>query len=111
VHRQSKRSRKLADAMAHEISVESDPETHADAQLMADQERRAHRDRIDEAMTLLQDRYRLAIELRLVQELSREECAKRLGVTIGTFDVLLFRAVRAFRKHFGERRAEEKEPS
>ena len=52
-------------------------------------------------MGQLQDRYRLAIELRLVQELSREDCAQRLGVTIGTFDVLLFRAVRAFRKHFG----------
>jgi RNA polymerase sigma-70 factor (ECF subfamily) len=51
----------------------------------------------------LQDRYRVAIELRLVQELSREECARRLGVTIGTFDVLLFRAVRAFRKHFGQK--------
>ena len=101
VHRQSKRSRKLADAMAHEIPVESDPTTHADAQLMADEERRAHRERIDETMGLLQERYRQAIELRLIQELSREECAKRLGVTIGTFDVLLFRAVRAFRKHFG----------
>jgi len=109
VHRQSKRSRKLADAMVHEIAVESDPQTHADAQLMADEERRAHRDRIDDTMGQLQDRYRQAIELRLIQELSREECAKRLGVTIGTFDVLLFRAVRAFRKHFGER--EVKEPS
>lgn len=103
VHRQSKRSRRLADAMAHELPVESDPATHADAQLIADQERRAHRDRIDDAMGLLQERYRTAIELRLVQELPREECAKRLGVTIGTFDVLLFRAVRAFRKQFGER--------
>jgi RNA polymerase sigma-70 factor (ECF subfamily) len=56
-------------------------------------------------MTLLQERYRTAIELRLVQELPREECARRLGVTIGTFDVLLFRAVRAFRKHFGDRTA------
>jgi RNA polymerase sigma factor (sigma-70 family) len=111
VHRQSKRSRKLADAMAHEIPVESDPLTHADAQLMADEERRAHRDRIEDTMVQLQDRYRQAIELRLIQELSREECAKRLGVTIGTFDVLLFRAVRAFRKHFGERHASEKEPS
>ena len=53
-------------------------------------------------MGQLGDRYRLAIELRLVQELSREECAQSLGVTIGTFDVLLFRAVRAFRKQFGE---------
>lgn len=102
VHRQSKRSRRLAEAMSHEVKLESDPDSHADAQLMADQERRAHRDRIDETMQQLQDRYRTAIELRLIQELSREECAKRLGVTIGTFDVLLFRAVRAFRKHFGE---------
>lgn len=103
VHRQSKRSRRLADAMVHEVPVESDPETHADAQLIADQERRAHRERIDDTMDQLQDRYRTAIELRLIQELPREECARRLGVTIGTFDVLLFRAVRAFRKHFGDR--------
>ena len=103
LHRQSKRSRRLADAMVHEIQVESDPASHADAQLIADQERRAHRDRIEQTMGLIQDRYRLAIELRLVQELPREDCAQRLGVTIGTFDVLLFRAVRAFRKHFGER--------
>jgi RNA polymerase sigma-70 factor (ECF subfamily) len=103
VHRQSKRSRRLADAMVHEIAIESEPESHADAQLIADQERRAHRDRIDETMQQLQERYRTAIELRLIQELPREDCARRLGVTIGTFDVLLFRAVRAFRKHFGER--------
>ena len=103
LHRQSKRSRRLADALVHEVSVESAPESHADAQLIADQERRAHRARIDQAMQQLQERYRLAIELRLVQELPREDCAKRLGVTIGTFDVLLFRAVRAFRKQFGER--------
>jgi RNA polymerase sigma-70 factor (ECF subfamily) len=102
VHRQSKRSRKLADAMVHEVPQETDPEQQADAQLIADQERAAHRARIDEAMGQLAERYRTAIELRLVQELSREECAKRLSVTVGTFDVLLFRAVRSFRKHFGE---------
>ncbi len=103
VHRQAKRSRRLADAMVHEVAIETDPDTHADAQLIADQERAAHRARIDEAMSHIAERYRLAIELRLIQELPREDCAKRLGITIGTFDVLLFRAVRAFRKHFGER--------
>ena len=103
VHRQSKRSRRLADAMVHELPSETDPSSHADALLMADQERRAHRARIDTAMGALAERYRTAIELRLVQELPREECANRLGVAIGTFDVLLFRAVRAFRKQFGER--------
>jgi len=103
VHRQSKRSRRLADAMVHEVPIESDPDSHADAQLIADQERAAHRARIDEAMVNIAERYRLAIELRLIQELPREDCAKKLGITIGTFDVLLFRAVRAFRKQFGER--------
>jgi RNA polymerase sigma-70 factor (ECF subfamily) len=88
--------------MVHEVAIESDPASHADAQLIADQERRAHRNRIDETLQQLQDRYRAAIELRLIQELPREDCARRLGVTIGTFDVLLFRAVRAFRKRFGE---------
>src|SRR5215510_11959001 len=103
VHRQSKRSRRLADAMVHEVPIESDPDSHADAQLIADQERASHRLRIDEAMASIAERYRIAIELRLIQELSREDCAKKLGITIGTFDVLLFRAVRAFRKQFGER--------
>jgi RNA polymerase sigma-70 factor (ECF subfamily) len=103
VHRQSKRSRRLADAMVHEVQTESDPDSHADAQLIADQERRVHRDRIETTLLQLQERYRLAIELRLIQELSREECAQRLGVSLGTFDVVLFRAVRAFRKQFGDR--------
>lgn len=105
VHRQSKRSRRLADALAHELPTESDPASHADAQLMADEERRVHRERIDVALGELAERYRTALELRLIQELSREECATRLGVTVSTFDVVLFRAVRAFRKQFGERGA------
>ncbi len=103
VHRQAKRSRRLADAMAHEIPAETDASSHADALLMADEERRAHRARIDVALAEIAERYRLAIELRLIQELTRDECAHRLAVTVGTFDVLLFRAVRAFRKQFGDR--------
>ena len=102
VHRQSKRSRRLADALVHEVD-DADLGALADAQLIADQERRAHRTRIDATLGKLADRYREAIELRLVDELPREECARRLGVAIGTFDVLLFRAVRAFRKQFGDR--------
>jgi RNA polymerase sigma-70 factor (ECF subfamily) len=103
VHRQAKRSRRLADAMVHELPSESDPEGHADAQLIADEERRAHAGRIREALGHIAERYRTAIELRLIEERPREDCARQLGVTVGTFDVLLFRAVRAFRKQFGER--------
>jgi RNA polymerase sigma-70 factor (ECF subfamily) len=48
----------------------------------------------------LNDRYRRAIELRFVEELPREACAAALEVKLGTFDVLLLRALRAFRKEW-----------
>jgi len=101
VHRASKRSRRLADAMAQELPSETDPDANPDAQMMAEEERTLHRARIDVALAALPDRYRTAIQLRLVDELSRDECARRFEVTVGTFDVLLHRAVRAFRKKFG----------
>lgn len=104
-HRQARRTRRLADALAHEVEPGSAPESHADARLMAEQERRAHRARIDATLARVHPRYRAAIELRLVEELPREACAARLEVSVGTFDVLLFRAVRAFRREFGARDA------
>jgi RNA polymerase sigma-70 factor (ECF subfamily) len=103
VHRANKRSRRLADAMAQELSTETDPDCSADAVIMAEEERRGHRARIDVALAALPDRYRAAIQLRLIDELSREECARRLAITVGTFDVLLHRAVRSFRKRFGDK--------
>jgi RNA polymerase sigma-70 factor (ECF subfamily) len=103
LHRKSKRTKRLNKVFAQETPAETSPEDGADAQLIAAQERQANRHRIDETLNKLSDRYRTAIEFRLVQELPREECATVLGVTVGTFDVVLHRAVRAFRKHFGER--------
>jgi RNA polymerase sigma-70 factor, ECF subfamily len=103
LHRHIKRSRRLVEALSFEIGDEGDDIQAADAQLMADQERRHHRQRIDDTLAEIQPRYRAAIELRLISELSREECATRLQVSVATFDVLLFRAVRSFRKVFGAR--------
>ena len=106
LHRHTKRSRRMLDALAFEVPTESDQLDAADAQLMADQERRHHRLRIDETLAQIPERYRTAIELRLISELSREECARQLDVTVSTFDVLLFRAVRSFRKIFGDQRGQ-----
>jgi RNA polymerase sigma-70 factor (ECF subfamily) len=103
LHRHAKRSRRLADAIALEQPSESSPEHNPDAQLIAAEDQRRNRARIDETLAGMTERYRVAIELRLVDELPREECARRLEVTVGTFDVLLFRAVRAFRKRYGDR--------
>jgi RNA polymerase sigma factor (sigma-70 family) len=103
IHRQSKRSQRLADAMAVELPSATGPEFQADTQLVEEEERRLNRVRIDETLVLLSERYRDAIRLRLIEELPREECARVMDITVGNFDVLLFRAVRAFRKRFGER--------
>lgn len=105
VHRSAKRSRRLADAMAREVATETAPESSADALLMADQERAHQRALIEATLADLPERYRTAIELRLIGELSRDECARRLQISVGAFDVLLHRAVRAFRKHVGDREA------
>ncbi|HUS63800.1 MAG TPA: sigma-70 family RNA polymerase sigma factor [Kofleriaceae bacterium] len=103
VHRRSKRSMQLADAMARELPQATAPDGAADALLIAAEEQTANRERIVQAMAALSPRYREAIQLRLIEELPREECARRMKVTLGTFDVVLFRAVRAFRKQFGRR--------
>lgn len=106
LHRHTKRSRRLLEALAFEQPPGHDAEDAPDVQMMADQERKHHRQRIDQTLAQIPPRYRTAIELRLVAELPREECAQRLDVTVATFDVLLFRAVRSFRKAFGDRQPE-----
>lgn len=54
--------------------------------------------RVQACLGQLNERYRHVLELRMFQELSREECAEKLGIQIGTLDVVYFRALKAFRK-------------
>jgi RNA polymerase sigma-70 factor (ECF subfamily) len=54
-------------------------------------------------MGQLPERYRRAIELRLLEEKPRETCAESLGVTVGNFDVIFHRALTALRKAYGVR--------
>ncbi|MEM1418401.1 MAG: RNA polymerase sigma factor [Myxococcota bacterium] len=58
------------------------------------------RARLDAVLPRLSPRYRRAIELRLVEERNREACAEALDVKLGTFDVVLLRALRAFRREW-----------
>jgi RNA polymerase sigma-70 factor (ECF subfamily) len=103
-HRGTGRAGRLAQA----ISAEPDPailpkrSPGPEAALIAEEERRINAERIQITLEQLNPRYRRAIELRLIEELSREDCARQMEVTVGTFDVLLFRAVRAFRRTFAQ---------
>jgi RNA polymerase sigma factor (sigma-70 family) len=58
---------------------------------------------VERVLGRLSPRYRRAVELRFFEERSREECAALLEVKLGTFDVVLLRALRAFRKAWDER--------
>ncbi|MFH1537975.1 MAG: sigma-70 family RNA polymerase sigma factor [bacterium] len=71
--------------------------------VILDDYRKELKGRIDEVLGRINERYKRAIELRLVRKRSREACAKELGVTVGTFDVVFLRACRAFRKAYKER--------
>ena len=55
---------------------------------------------VDAVMEELNPRYTQALQLRLLEGRSRAECAEELDVKLGTFDVLLLRATRAFRARF-----------
>ncbi len=103
LHRKNRRGRKLAQAVRQETEAQPRHHPAADATLMANQERLASRQRIEEALAKMNERYQLAIRLRLIEELPREECAARMEVSISTFDVVFFRATKAFRKQYGER--------
>jgi RNA polymerase sigma-70 factor (ECF subfamily) len=60
-------------------------------------QRRLLRTQIETVLETLNPRYARVLRLRLLEDRSREECAELLEVKVGTLDVLLFRAVRAFR--------------
>lgn len=61
------------------------------------------RERIVECLDGINPRYRRVLELRLVQGMARDHAAAAMGVSIGTLDVLLFRACKAFRKVYVQR--------
>jgi len=99
-HRAAGRRRRLCQALKAELAEAED--AAAPLLLSAEEERLLAQQRIDKVLALLHPRYAQAIRLRLGEERPRAECAELLGVRVETFDVLLFRAVRAFRKAYGE---------
>lgn len=78
----------------------AEPSAESTASLQDEEQRIATR--IRAALAALNPRYGTAVRLRLLEERSREQCAAELGVSVATFDVVLLRALRAFRKRWQE---------
>ncbi len=64
----------------------------------------------DEVLATLPERARRAIELRFFEERERADCAEILQVSLGNFDVILLRALRAFRTAWVARHGSEEAP-
>lgn len=58
------------------------------------------RERIEEALKGIKDRYADAIRMRLIENKTREEAAAALEVSVETFDVVFFRACKSFRQEY-----------
>jgi RNA polymerase sigma-70 factor (ECF subfamily) len=99
-HRAIGRRKRLCQSLRSELGAFVEPV--AASALSAEEERRIAEQRISATLAGLHPRYAETIRLRLCDERPRAECAALLGVSVETFDVLLFRAVRAFRKAYGE---------
>lgn len=93
MHRRYSRDRRLAQAVRNEPSRQAQPPA-PDRGLEVEDTRRE----VEAALGNMNARYAKALRLRLLEDLSREECAEKLGVTVGNFDVILHRACKAFRK-------------
>lgn len=53
---------------------------------------------VELSLSRMNTRYATALRLRLIEDRDREECAHLMGVKVATFDVILHRACKAFRK-------------
>ena len=65
---------------------------------------------VSEALRAINPRYSRALTLRFLEDRPRADCAALLDVKLGTFDVLLLRAVRAFRAQWQQVHADDSQP-
>lgn len=94
--RASGRRQRLRGSFSHHLDVFGDRVSATPIEEAV--QHQALRKRIDGVLETINPRYARVLRLRLLEDRSREDCAELLEVKIGTLDVLLFRAVRAFRK-------------
>lgn len=93
------RSGKAIDALERALRVEPQNVSAPDEEL----ERAGLRNEVMASMEKINPRYREAIRLRVLEGNERADCAAKMNVSVGTFDVLLLRSMRAFRSSWDAR--------
>jgi RNA polymerase sigma factor (sigma-70 family) len=72
-----------------------------DAEALAQHDLAQARRQVDRLLDRIHPRYAEVIRMRVLEERSREQAARDLGVTVSTFDVVLHRALVALRRAVG----------
>lgn len=92
--RASGRRQRLRGAFSDHMEVGETSASNPAAEILLQQ---GLRTKIDALLDTMNARYARVLRLRLLEDRDREECAELMEVKIGTLDVLMYRAVRAFR--------------
>ena len=95
--------------LQQEEAVASSQADSAQEALGAQEQRAEDQARLEQALAQLNPRYRQALELRFLENRTRKNCATTLAIKMGTFDVLLHRALGALRKAWDADAARETE--
>lgn len=98
MHRVRARTDRALTQLEQLLSWERAPSQDPFSEVSARQDHAELTSRVTATLDGLNPRYRRAIELRFFEERERADCAQALDVKLGTFDVLLLRSLRAFRK-------------
>jgi RNA polymerase sigma factor (sigma-70 family) len=103
-----RKERKKGRALAnfHALVAPLVPETMPPDEATRARERADLSHKVERVLADVNPRYRQAIELRFFEELPRETCAARMNLQLGTFDVTLLRALRAFKAAWQSRESQ-----
>lgn len=94
----SRKRERLFDAADLEREVDEAEREARDAAALEAHDLAVSRERVVSLLGRIHPRYAQAIRLRVLEERPRAEAAAELGVAVGTFDVVLHRAMAALRK-------------
>ncbi len=94
----SRKRERLFDAADLEREIDHAERETRDAAALEAQDLALSRARVIGLLDRINPRYAQAIRLRVLDERPRHEAAAELGVAVGTFDVVLHRAMAALRK-------------
>lgn len=100
MHRVKARTRRALTSFEDLLAPLRPSAPRPERELEAREEEGHVREAVESVLDRINPRYKRAIALRFLEEKSREDCAEAMDVKLGTFDVLLLRSLRAFKKEW-----------